>query len=230
MTADAELVARLLAGDQAAFAGLVRAEQGRLLRLARGFCRGNRATAEEVVQDVWLAVLTGLDRYDGSSPLRAWITGIVVNKARTRATRDGRMLAFSDFAQAELGGEAGPEIDPSRFDADGHWTQAVAEWDAVTPERQAGDRQLLHHLAAALETLPPAQRIVVTLRDIEGQDGADVCRLLDLTEGNMRVLLHRGRTRLRAALEAAMQPARVTPGPAGGTRGKTGAPSRRAEP
>ena len=208
MIHDAALVARLRAGEEAAFAELVRAQHGRLLRLVRGFCRGSRATAEEVVQEVWVAVLTGLDRYTGEAPLGAWMAGIAVNKARTRTARDGRMVLFSDMARTEIE-EDGSGLE-DRFTANGHWNEAVTDWDEGTPERLAGNRQLMEHLAMALETLPPAQRTVVTLRDIEGHDGTEVCRILELTEGNMRVLLHRGRTRLRAALESAMQPAHVT--------------------
>jgi RNA polymerase sigma-70 factor (ECF subfamily) len=210
MTDDAALVARLRAGEELAFGELVRAQHGRLIRLVRGFCRGSRATAEEVVQEVWVAVLTGLDRYTGEAPLGAWMAGIAVNKARTRTARDGRMLVFSDLAQSEVDGESGSGLDPDRFRADGHWSAPISDWDEGTPERLAGNREMLELLAVALETLPLAQRTVVTLRDIEGHDGAEVCRLLGLTEGNMRVLLHRGRTKLRAALEAAMRPSYVT--------------------
>lgn len=209
MTDDAALALRLMNGDDAAFDALVRAQHGRLLRLARGFCRGSRATAEEVVQEAWVAVITGLHRYTGEAPLAAWIAGIVVNKARTRAARDARLVPFSDIVRVELD-EPGSGLDEARFRPDGHWAAGVPEWDALTPERLAGDRQMVERLAAALETLPPAQRTVVVLRDIDGHDGKEVCRMLGLTEGNMRILLHRGRTRLRAALEPAMRPAHVT--------------------
>ncbi len=230
MTEDAALVARLRAGDEDAFAELVRAQHRRLLRLVRGFCRGSHATAEEVVQDVWLVVLTSLDRYTGEAPLGAWMAGIAVNKARTRAARDGRMLLFSEMAQSEVEGESGAGLEPDRFRADGHWSEAVADWDGGTPERLASDREMLEHLAIALDTLPPAQRTVVTLRDIEGHDSADVCRVLGLTEGNMRVLLHRGRTKLRVALEAAMRPAHVTNVSPGEKDRQPGAPPPGARP
>ncbi len=194
------MLARLRAGDEAAFTTLVRAEHGRLVRLARIFCRGSRATAEEVVQDSWLAVITGLDRYTGEARLGAWIAGIVVNKARTRAARDGRMVPFPDLAREELAAPAQPG-DPPGFAEDGHWAGRVDPWHAATPERLVADREVLRHLLAAIETLPPAQRAVVTLRDIEQHDGPEVCRMLGLTDGNMRVLLHRGRSKLRAALD-----------------------------
>ena len=205
---DAALVIRLRAGDEAAFTELVSGQQGRLLRLARGFCRGSRATAEEVVQESWLVVITGLHRYTGEAPLSAWIAGIVVNKARTRTARDGRVVPFADLARDEVeGGDGG--LGSDRFRADDHWRGTVPDWDEGTPERLAGAREMLDHVAVALEALPPAQRAVVTLRDVEGHDGTVVARMLGLTEGNMRVLLHRGRTRLRAALETAMHPAHV---------------------
>jgi RNA polymerase sigma-70 factor (ECF subfamily) len=225
MNDDAALVARLRAGEEDAFAELVRAQHGRLLRIVRGFCRGNRATAEDVVQEVWVAVLTGLDRYTGEAPLGAWMAGIAVNKARTRATRDGRMVTFSDLARAELEGESGA-VDPDRFAANGHWVDGVEPWDEGTPERLAGDREMIAQLAVALETLPPAQRTVVTLRDIEGHDGSEVCRMLGLTEGNMRVLLHRARSKLRVALDTAMRPVHVTDPSSGGNDHQGGAPRR----
>jgi RNA polymerase sigma-70 factor (ECF subfamily) len=227
MNHDAALVARLRAGEEAAFAELVRAQHGRLLRLVRGFCRGNRATAEDVVQEVWVVVLTGLDRFTGEAPLGAWMAGIAVNKARTRAARDGRMVPFSDLARAELEGESGA-VDADRFAANGHWIDGVEPWDEGTPERLAGDREMMAQLAIALETLPPAQRTVVTLRDIEGHDGAEVCRMLDLTEGNMRVLLHRARSKLRVALDTVMRPAHVTDPSPGGNDHQGGAPRRGA--
>ncbi len=196
------LLARLRAGDQAAFRTLVRARHGRLLRLASAFCR-NRASAEEVVQDTWLAVITGLHGYSGEAPLAAWINGILVNKAKTRAVRDGRMVAFSDLARAET---AGDTFEPERFLADGHWAERFSPWDALTPEREAGDRQLLAGVAEALERLPPAQRAVVLLRDVEGLDSAAICQALEISEANLRVLLHRARVKLRDAADRLVRP------------------------
>jgi RNA polymerase sigma-70 factor (ECF subfamily) len=192
---DRALLVRLKAGEQKAFRELVRARHGRLLRLAGAFLR-NRASAEEVVQDTWLAVIQGLESYSGEAPLAAWINGILVNKARTRAVRDGRSVAFSDLARAESEGEA---FEPERFLADGHWASGVAPWDSLTPEREAGDRQLLAAMGEALDKLPPAQRAVVLLRDVEGLDSAVICRTLEISEANLRVLLHRARVKLRDA-------------------------------
>ncbi len=196
---DAAVLARLRAGDQAAFRELVRARHGALLRLAGTFLR-NRASAEEVVQDTWLAVITGLHSYSGEAPLAAWINGILANKAKTRAVRDGRMVNFSALAQAEA---ADDPFEPERFLADGHWANPIRPWAAMTPEREAGDREMLAVVAAALETLPPAQRAVVLLRDVEGMDSASICATLEITEANLRVLLHRARTRLRAVANSA---------------------------
>lgn len=192
---DAALVPRLQTGDRAAFALLVRAHHTRLLRLASLFCRSH-ATAEEVVQDSWVAVITGIGGYSGTSPLRAWLSAIVVNKAKTRAVRDGRSVSFEDLACRD--GE-GPAVDPGRFAADGHWLERFNGWDGLTPERIAGDRELLAHVAAALDALPLAQRAAILLRDVEGMEPDAICAELGIGEGNLRVLLCRGRARLRDA-------------------------------
>ena len=205
MTADedAALLPRLCAGEEAAFRALVRRHHARLVRLATVFT-GGRARAEEAVQDAWVAVVTGLGGYSGEAPLGAWISGIVVNKARTRAARDGRVVPFADLARSEA---EGPALEPERFLPNGHWAERVAPWSSLTPEREAGDRQLLARIGEVLETLPPAQRAVVLLRDVECQEPAAICATLGITEANMRVLLHRARTRLRDAAAALIEPA-----------------------
>jgi RNA polymerase sigma-70 factor (ECF subfamily) len=205
VTEDAAFVARLRAGDQNAYRALVRRHHTGFVRLARVFCRVH-ATAEEVVQDAWIAVLTGIDGYSGEAPLKAWISGIVVNKARSRAVRDGRMRSFSDFARA--GDDDATGLDPERFTANGAWAEPPAPWDGLTPEREAADRELLAHLSTEIEALPEAQRAVVLLRDVEGLEPAEICRMLDISDGNLRVLLHRARARLRAAIEARLVPTR----------------------
>ena len=200
---DAALLPRLRAGEGAAFRELVRRHHTRLVRLA-GVFTGGRARAEEAVQDAWVVVATGLDRYTGEAPLGAWIAGIVVNKARTRAARDGRVVGFADLARSEA---EGPALEPERFLPDGHWAERFAAWPSPTPEREAGDRELLARIGDALEALPPAQRAVVLLRDVECQEPAAICRALGITEANMRVLLHRARTKLRDAAAALVEPA-----------------------
>ncbi|MBD0272885.1 MAG: sigma-70 family RNA polymerase sigma factor [Acetobacteraceae bacterium] len=200
---DAALLPRLRAGEEAAFRELVRRHHTRLVRLA-GVFTGGRARAEEAVQDGWVAVVTSLGNYSGEAPLGAWITGIVVNKARTRAARDGRVVSFADLARSEA---EGPALEPERFLPDGHWAERFTAWSAPTPEREAGDRQLLARIGDALEALPPAQRAVVLLRDVECQEPAAICQALGITEANMRVLLHRARVRLRDAAAALIEPA-----------------------
>lgn len=201
---DAALLPGLRAGEEAAFRALVRRHHMRLVRLAAVFT-GGRARAEEAVQDAWVAVVTGLGGYSGEAPLGAWIAGIVVNKARTRAKREGRVVSFADMARVE---SEGPALEPERFLPDGHWAESHGAWNspAATPEREAGDRQLLYRIGEALDALPPAQRAVVLLRDVECQEPAAICAALGITEANMQVLLHRGRVRLRDAAAALVEP------------------------
>jgi RNA polymerase sigma-70 factor, ECF subfamily len=202
---DAALLPGLRAGEEAAFRQLVRRHHARLVRLAAVFT-GGRARAEEAVQDAWVAVVTGLHGYSGEAPLGAWITGIVLNKARTRAARDGRVVSFADLARAET---EGPAMDPERFLPGGHWAERFSPWSTLTPEREAGDRQLLARIGEALDALPPAQRAVVLLRDVECEQPAAICQALGITEANMRVLLHRARLRLRDAAAALVEPGGV---------------------
>lgn len=198
---DADLLAGLRAGDRTAYRTLVRLHHANLVRLAALFARGNRATAEEVVQETWIVAFTDIGRFQGASSLRAWLGGIVVHKAKSRARRDGRMVAFSELAVAEATADE-PAVDPDRFLPDGHWAGAPTPWEQITPEREAAGREEAGVLAAALDTLPEAQRGVVLLADVHGMDAPAVCAALGITEANRRVLLHRARARLRTALEA----------------------------
>lgn len=186
---------RLRARDEHAFRHLVRSLHSTMLSLARTFVK-SRATAEEVVQDTWLAVITGLPGFEGRSTLKSWIIGILVNKARTRGARDGRIVSFSD-----LGVEGDPAVDPDRFKSNGMWADPPGAWLDITPERIVAGRQMLEHVWAALETLPPAQRSVIILREVEGLGPEEACLILGVSEANQRVLLHRGRSRIRHALE-----------------------------
>jgi len=196
----ADFMERLRAGDALAFRSLVTQHHTALVRLARSFCR-IEATAEEVVQDAWLAVVTGLDSFSGAAPLRSWIAAIVVNKARTRAVRDARMRSFSDL-QSGFDGDGGTGFDLDRFAHSGAWIDPPLPWQGVTPERIVAGRQLIAHLSDHLDRLPANQRAAVLLRDVQGLDPKEVCAVLDIAEGHLRVLLHRARTRLRAAMEA----------------------------
>lgn len=195
---DADFVVRLRAGDPAAFRQLVTGHHAAMVRLARSFCR-IEATAQEVVQEAWLAVVTGLDSFNGDAPLRSWISAIVVNKARTRAVRDARVRSFSELRSTFDGDDDGFDLD--RFTADGAWLQPPQPWQGITPERIVAGRQMAAHVGAQIDLLPANQRAAVLLRDVQGLDPKEVCAALEITEGHLRVLLHRGRTRLRAAVE-----------------------------
>lgn len=200
---DRALVERLRAGDRAAFEQLVSAWMPGMLRLARTHV-SSQAVAEEVVQDTWLAVLRGLDRFEGRSSLKTWVFRILVNQAKTRGVRDRRSVPFSSLS-GEGSEDDGPSVDPSRFIAPGeryagHWASPPPRWDALPAERLES-KETIAAIARAIEALPPRQREVITLRDVEGWDAAEVSGALDLTEGNQRVLLHRARSKVRQALE-----------------------------
>ena len=197
---DATVVAALRRGDEAVFSELVMIHSSSLLRLAQDFVR-TRAVAEEVVQETWLAVLNGIDRFEGRSSFKTWLFRILVNKAKTRGVREARSIPFSSL-QPEGEERAVPE-DRFRGADDqwpGHWASPPRSLDTI-PEDSLLSGEARQRIAQALETLPDGQRIVVTLRDVVGWDAEEVCDALGLTEVNQRVLLHRGRAKLRAALE-----------------------------
>ena len=181
---DAALLAGLRAGDERAFVALIDRHGAALLRHARTFVQST-AVAEDVVQEAWLAVVTGVERFEGRSQLRTWLYGIVANRARTRAVRERRSVPFSSLAHGEL-----PE--------------EIAGADALPEDHvEAGETRAL--LDAAIDALPPAQREVVRLRDVEGWASGEVCSALGLSDGNQRVLLHRGRSRVRSALRRTLK-------------------------
>ena len=191
MEPDAELLRRLRAGDEQAFVALVERYNGSMLGLALSFVP-SRAVAEEVVQDTWLAVLRGLAAFEGRSSLRTWMFSILVNRARTTGTREQRSIPVAD---------TGPVVDASRFGPDGRWSAPPEHWIEEAEDRiEAG--KLADLLRAGLGGLPGRQREVVLLRDVEGMSSAEVCQVLAISEANQRVLLHRGRGKLRQFLEA----------------------------
>ena len=198
---DVELVARLRAGDEKAFEALVTRHYATMLAVARTYVK-TRAVAEEVVQEAWLGLLQSLDRFQGRSSLKTWILAILVNKAKTRAVREGRTVPF-----ASLAGQADePAVEPERFrgphDAfPGHWRSYPANWGA-SAEVAAEDHETLRVTMRAIAELPPAQQTVIRMRDVEGYSSDEVCAALDVSAANQRVLLHRARSRVRAALEA----------------------------
>ncbi len=194
--ADDAVLARLLAGDEAAFSELVTAHHASLLRLALTFV-SDRGAAEEVVQETWLGVVKGLKSFERRASLKTWIFRILVNRARSRGARDRRTLTFSALQDSE-GGDA-DLLD--RFSAEGRWTQPPSLWQEQDPEDLLLRAETVQCLENAIASLPPNQQAVVTLRDVEGIEAGDVCNMLAISETNQRVLLHRARTKVRAALE-----------------------------
>jgi RNA polymerase sigma-70 factor, ECF subfamily len=196
--AEAELLARLRAGDEEAFAALVARHHATMVAVALNFVRG-RDVAEEVVQDAWLGVIGGLDRFEGRSSLKTWILSIVVHKAKTRGAREARTVPFASLAADE----DAPAVAPERFRGPrdgfpGHWRAYPGNWSA---EAAAQDRETLRVVMRAIADLPIAQQTVIRMRDVEGYSADEVCAALDVSEANQRVLLHRARSRVRAALE-----------------------------
>lgn len=189
---DRALALRLLTGDAEAFEFVYRRHNAAMLRFCAGIVR-SRDLAEEVVQDTWVAVLGRIDLFEGRGSLAGWIYTILINKARSRARREGRTVSFDDFGDGE--GLAGA------FDGRGHWRSMPELWEDLTPERHIEGRSVLQHVEAVIETLPPAQRAVLILRGQQELDASEVCALLDISEGNMRVLLHRARLTVRNALD-----------------------------
>jgi RNA polymerase sigma-70 factor (ECF subfamily) len=204
---DAALLERLRRGDEDAFRALVEEHGPFLMRLVMMHVP-SRAIAEEVVQDTWLAALNGLDRFEGRSMLRTWLASIALNKARTRGTREGRILPFALLRRRyEEGG--GPALDPDRFqgkrgERPGWWASPPVAWEDPQSRLEANETRDV--LLRAIRDLPPRQREVITLRDISGWDAEEVRNALDLSETNQRVLLHRARSKVRAALEEHLNP------------------------
>jgi RNA polymerase sigma-70 factor (ECF subfamily) len=197
---DASLLAALRAGDEDAFAALVTRYHASLKRVARAYVSTD-AVAEEVVQDTWLAAIRGLDRFEQRATIKTWLFHILANQAKTRGTRERRTVPFASLARAE-GDE--PAVSPDRFQREGdtwpgHWAMPPRPWE--DPERRLASLEAREQLRAAIAALPTTQQAVLTLRDVEGLDGEEVCDLLDLSAGNQRVILHRARARVRADLE-----------------------------
>jgi RNA polymerase sigma-70 factor, ECF subfamily len=205
MTEDHELVQRLREGDESAFVELIDRYGATMVRVAQMYVR-DRATAEEVVQETWLAVLNGIDRFEERSSLKTWLFRILTNRAKTRGEREGRVVPFSSLVGAQAEGED-PSVDPDRFlgpDSPnaGAWAAPPRAW----PQDEVLGRETLAVIEMAIEKLPEAQREVIRLRDVEGWSPMEVSDALEITDGNQRVLLHRARSKVRAAVEAYLDP------------------------
>lgn len=201
---DAQLIEAIKRHDEVAFAKLVERYQATLLRIALVYA-GDRAVAEDIVQDAWVGVLAGIAKFEGRSSFRTWLFRILVNRARTRAGREGRTIPFSALADGGLESNA-PSVPARRFcgsDSEwaGHWSVPPNAWGS-SPEEQLLARETQDLISRELVRLPPAQREVITLRDVNGWSAEEVCNVLGLTETNQRVLLHRARSRVRASLES----------------------------
>jgi RNA polymerase sigma-70 factor, ECF subfamily len=203
---DEHLVEALRRGDEEAFTHLVTEYGPFLMRLALMHVP-SRAVAEEVVQDTWVGVLNGIDRFEGRSSLRTWIASILLNNARTRGQREGRIVPFALLRRRYEEG-SGPAVDPDRFQGrrgqrPGWWARPPAAWES--PEERLSADETRRVLIEAIRDLPPRQHEVIALRDISGWPSEEVCNALGISETNQRVLLHRARSKVRAALEEHME-------------------------
>jgi RNA polymerase sigma-70 factor, ECF subfamily len=189
--------------DDAAFAALIDRYHGQLVRLATLYV-SNRATAEEVVQETWIGVLQGVDRFEGRSSFRTWLFRILTNQAKRRGEREARFVPFSALANPDMEGSE-PAVAPERFlpaghQWAGHWAAQLPDW-TQTPEDRLLSHETRTHVQRAIDALPPSQQLVITLRDVEGWSAEEVCNALTISETNQRVLLHRARSKVRQGLE-----------------------------
>jgi RNA polymerase sigma-70 factor, ECF subfamily len=200
---DETLVAALCRGDADAFATLVDRHSPAMIRVAMAYVP-TRAAAEEAVQETWIGVMRGIDGFEGRASLKTWIFRILTNVAMRSGARERRSMPFSALAEAENTGE--PSVDPDRFlpsDHElfpGHWAIMPARWP--TPEEGLLAGETREVITAAIAELPPAQRTVIALRDVEGWSSEEVCEALEISAGNQRILLHRARSRVRNAIES----------------------------
>jgi RNA polymerase sigma-70 factor, ECF subfamily len=195
------LVAAIRRGEESAFEELIDRYQSPMLSLAQRYVR-SRAVAQEVVQDTWLSVLKGIDRFEGRSSVKTWLFRILINQAKSRGVRESRSMPFS----ALEGDSSEPAVEPERFLDQGHerwpghWAAYPSSWSDI-PEQRLLSKETLACVSDAIERLPERQRIVVSLRDVEGWSAEEVCATLEISDANQRILLHRGRSKIRRELE-----------------------------
>jgi len=200
---EASLIGALRAGDESAFTLVVDTHHARMMRVARAYIE-DPAVAEEVVQETWLRVLRSIDRFEARSTLKTWIFRILANTALNWVSRERRSTPFSRLGLEDA--DVQPAVEPERFrSADaalwpGHWNSFPASW-STSPEARLLTGETLDHIRAAIDGLPTGQRVVITLRDVQGWSSDEVCNALQISESNQRVLLHRGRSRVRRTLE-----------------------------
>jgi RNA polymerase sigma-70 factor, ECF subfamily len=199
---DLRLVAGLRDGDEAVFAALLEQYHNPMIRLAAMYVN-DRAVAEEVVQETWVAVLQGISRFEGRSSLKTWLFRILTNRAKTRAQREGRYvpLTLSDDADTDEPAVSAERFHPAGDEWPGDWLVEPAPWDTI-PETRLLSLETRATIQRAIDMLPPNQREVITLRDIQGFGSEEVCNVLNISESNQRVLLHRARSKVRQALES----------------------------
>lgn len=199
---EAALIAGLRRRDESSFLDLVQRYHLGLVRLAQTFVP-SQAIAEEVAQETWVGVLQGIDRFEERSSLKTWIFQILVNRARTRGEREARSVSFSAIDLET--DNCGPSVDPSSFagpesEYPDHWLVPPRPWN-LTPEQALLSQECKGHIERAIAGLPPIQREVITMRDVQGWSSEEVCNILGVSESNCRVLLHRARSRVRRAME-----------------------------
>lgn len=195
--ADGLFLQQLRSGNPEALRSLVERHHAALVGLAQTVVK-NRAAAEDVAQETWLAVIANIGSFEGKSALSTWIIAILLNKARTHARKEGR---YTELVMDDDGDREGPAVPATRFDASGHWTDPPASLDSLNPERIFAGRELWQHVRAAIDRLPAGQKAVILMRDVEGHSSTETCKLLNLSAENQRILLHRARARIRNELE-----------------------------
>jgi len=193
LPSDDELIPRLLAQDETSYAQVVTAYHGLMVHLARAIV--GEAIADEVAQEAWVAVLRALPRFERRSSLKTWILRIVSNTAKSRLRHESRTVSMDESL------EESPIVDPARFKSNAHWASPPAMWHADTPDALLASTELRNCISDALAALPPLQRAAITLRDMQGLSMEVICKVLEVSESNGRVLLHRARSRVQLAIE-----------------------------